>query len=244
MNEWGNKAIDEDRLCNFVDGKEFPIKVIYEKNEITIDPHAKIVTTGNNDPRIAGATKGTYRRGVSDIFESEFVEDGTEDPTRHRYKKDKSFLDKFNDDAFKLAFFHILLPYAKKYCNSKEGLTVPKKYSDHFKQCIDDGDEFTAVLDEFLVTQDDNDCLSKKEVMDIVDKLNIPQYMKDWKFVLNKFKSKRVLYDSQQRGSIVTEVELPAATGYRTMKVLRTVKVKGYFRRLKKVGLGNNSMDA
>eukprot|EP00945_MAST-04E_sp_MAST-4E-sp1_P000078 g78.t1 len=175
------------------DGKDFPIKVIYEKSEITIDPHAKIVTTGNNDPRIAGATKGTYRRGVSDIFESEFVEDGTEDPTRHRYKKDKLFLEKFNDDAFKVAFFHILLPYAKKYCNSKEGLTVPKKYSDHFKQCIDDGDEFTAVLDEFVVTQDDNDCVSKKEVMDIVDKLNIPQYMKVWKFVLNKFKSKRTI---------------------------------------------------
>ena len=31
MNEWGKKVIDEDRFCNFVDGKPFPIPVIYEK---------------------------------------------------------------------------------------------------------------------------------------------------------------------------------------------------------------------
>ena len=230
MNEWGNKSIDEDRLCNFVDGKDFPIKVIYEKSEIMLQPHAKIVTSGNNDPRIAGATKGTYRRGVSDIFESEFVEDDDQvDHSKHRYKKDKSLLERFDDDAWKLAFFHILLPYAVKYCN--EGLKVPKKYSEHFKQCINDGDEFTAVLDKFVITQDDSDCVSKREVMDIVVKSRIPSYMKHWKKVLTKFKSKRVIYDSQKRGTITVE-EDEYVGGPRISK---TEKVKGYFRRLKVV---------
>jgi hypothetical protein len=227
MNEWGNKTIDEDRLCNFVDGKDFPIKVIYEKSEIMLQPHAKIVTSGNNDPRIAGATKGTYRRGVSDIFESEFVEDDKQvDPSKHRYKKDNSFIDQFDEDAYKLAFFHVLLPYAVKYCN--QGLKVPKKYSDHFKQCINDGDEFTAVLDEFDITQDDSVCISKWEVMDIVAKARIPPYMKHWKYVLTKFKSKRVIYDSQKRGTITVEEE----EYFAGPRLRKTVKVKGYFRRL------------
>ena len=227
MNEWGNKTIDEDRLCNFVDGKDFPIKVIYEKSEIMLQPHAKIVSSGNNDPRIAGATKGTYRRGVSDIFESEFVEDDDQvDHSKHRYKKDNSLLDRFNDDAYKLSFFHILLPYAIQYC--KDGLKVPKKYSDHFKECIDDGDEFTEVLDKFVITQDDSDCISKREVMDIVNKARIPPYMKGWKFVLSKFKSKRVIYDSQKRGTITVEEE----EYFGGPRIRMNERVKGYFTRL------------
>eukprot|EP00944_MAST-04C_sp_MAST-4C-sp1_P008505 g8505.t1 len=137
MNEWGKKLIDEDRFCNFVDGKPFPISVIYEKAEIMITPHCKLSAASNNDPNIKGGTKGTFRRGIQTLFTSEFVDDGSEDESIHRYKDDKGqFAFKFKDDSYKLAFFHLLLPHAIKYCNY--GLTIPQQCRDAFKRNIED----------------------------------------------------------------------------------------------------------
>ena len=99
MNEWGKKLIDEDRFCNFVDGKPFPISVIYEKAEIMITPHCKLSAASNNDPNIKGGTKGTFRRGIQTLFSSEFVDDGSENESIHRYKDDKGqFAFKFKDE--------------------------------------------------------------------------------------------------------------------------------------------------
>ena len=56
----GKKVIDEDRFCNFVDGKPFPIPVIYEKTEVMITPHCKLSAASNNDPNIKVVQKGHF----------------------------------------------------------------------------------------------------------------------------------------------------------------------------------------
>ena len=81
-----------------------------------------------------------FRRGIQTPFESEFVDDGTEDPAIHRYKDDKGeFTMKFKNDVFKLAFFHLLQPYATRYCKEM-ALRIPKSFSAGFKRMVDDQD--------------------------------------------------------------------------------------------------------
>jgi hypothetical protein len=205
MNEWGKKVIDEDRFCNFVDGKPFPIPVIYEKAEVTITPHCKLNAASNNDPNIRGATKGTFRRGIQTPFESEFVDDGTEDPAIHRYKDDKGeFTMKFKNDVFKLAFFHLLQPYATRYCKEM-ALRIPEFFSAGFKRMVDDQDSFSAVFDHFTITRSLLDVYPKDKVMSWLGSDTCPvtgSVSFHWKLVLHKFKSKGVKYDSQMRKTI------------------------------------------
>ena len=198
MNEWGKKVIDEDRFCNFVDGKPFPIPVIYEKAEIMITPHCKLTAASNNDPNIKGGTKGTFRRGVQTPFTSQFVDDGSENESLHRYKDDKGqFAFKFKDDSYKLAFFHLLLPHAVSYC--EKGLSIPQQYRDAFKRNIEDRDPFSEVFDVFLPTRDPEDMVSKKAVMNWMEQdSTLAPWQKKFGIVLQKFKSKGIAYDSQK----------------------------------------------
>ena len=198
MNEWGKKVIDEDRFCNFVDGKAFPIPVIYEKAEIMITPHCKLSAAGNNDPNIKGGTKGTFRRGVQTPFTSEFVDDGSENVSIHRYKDDKgAFAFKFKNDSYKLAFFHLLLPHAISYC--EKGLTIPQQYRDAFKRNIEDRDPFSEVFDVFVPTGSLDDMVAKQDVMQWINLyLSLPPPQAKFSFILQKFKSKGIEYDSQR----------------------------------------------
>ena len=195
----------------------FPIPVIYEKAEIMITPHCKLSAASNNDPNIKGGTKGTFRRGVQTPFTSEFVDDGSENESIHRYKDDKGqFAFKFKDDSYKLAFFHLLLPHAISYC--KKGLSIPQQYRDAFKRNIEDRDPFSEVFDVFLPTRDLDDMVSKKDVMAWMELYsNLPPWQKSLKFVLQKFKSKGIAYDSQK------------------VRTIGGKRVKGWFTKVKRV---------
>ena len=108
--EFGEKSTDKQRLKRFVDGKEFALRVIYVKSEMAATLHAKLMTNTNRDPNITCATNGIFRRAVGQHYTSKFVDDGTEDSSKYIYKADKTLLDNFDDDYWKLAWFHLLLP--------------------------------------------------------------------------------------------------------------------------------------
>ena len=167
-----------------------------------ITPHCKLSAASNNDPNIKGGTKGTFRRGVQTPFTSEFVDDGTENAAIHRYKDDKGkFTYKFNDDAYKLAFFHLLLPHAINYCNN--GLTIPKQYRDAFKRNIEDRDPFSEVFDIFVPSGCPDDMVAKQDVMQWINlSSTLPPLQQKFNLVLQKFKSKRIGYDSQKERTI------------------------------------------
>ena len=222
MNEWGNHALDEDRVCNFVDGKGFLIPVIYEKSEREVVVHGKLNTNGNNDPDFKGDTKGIFRRGVSTPFESVFCDDGTENEAECRYKADKSICEKFENIEYRLALFHLLVPYAKQYY--EVGLTIPKECSSKFKKGIDDLDEFSVVFEHFEVTKSVDDIVSKMDVMEWMRNKaatrGIPPEMREWKHVLKKFKSMGVVYDSQFQKTVCIRGKFK--------------RMKGFFKKLQK----------
>ena len=146
---------------------------------------------------MAGNTKGTFRRGAETPFKSEFVDDGSENPAIHRYKDDKGeFSFKFKDNSYKLAFFHLLLPHAMRYCREMR-LKIPKEYKEAFKRNIMDRDPFSDVFDVFEATTDASDMISKEEVMFWMTNSKLDYYQKQFKNVLHKFKSKGIEYKSQ-----------------------------------------------
>ena len=196
MEEFGKKKQDNQKLKDFVDGKAFPIKPLYRK-EVDIPLHAKLECSSNFDPNIQDGDEAIFRRGIGQYYRSKFV-DGPENPEQHIYKKE-DIGTLLEDDAFKLAYFNLLLPYAMEWY--KHGLRAPKSNTDMFKKCVEDYDEFTEVFDKhFEITGDKDDIVSKKDVMYILAHTQF-EHAK-WRYVLAQFKRKGIMYDSQLRATV------------------------------------------
>jgi hypothetical protein len=219
INEWGKNPIDEDRFCDFVDGKQFPLKVLYQPELQTIELHAKLTGTSNFDANIKGETKGTLRRGLHTSFNSSFVKEGLEEPEKHIYKKDECLLEKFEqNDSYKLALFHLLKPYAVEFCQTKK-LNVPEACREAFKEAIAEEDPFSIVFDGFdyqdfnaqncvnevrsvyfEITSNEEDIVSKEKLSSIIGGIaSLPEKYTKWRFILKKFRNKGAVYDSQKR---------------------------------------------
>jgi phage/plasmid-associated DNA primase len=199
MEEFGEKSIDKQRLKRFVDGKEIALRVIYVKSEMAATLHAKLMANTNRDPNITCATNGIFRRAVGQYYTSKFVDDGTEDPSKHIYKADKELIDKFDDDDWKLAWFHLLLPRAMKYC--QHGLTIPKKNMQIMRAAVEDYDEFSDLFEQYKVTKDNKDMVSKVEIMSFCESQESLRG-NGWRWVLRALKQKGVMYKSQERQTI------------------------------------------
>ena len=75
----------------------------------------------------------------------------------------------FDDDDFKLALIHLLLPYAKKYYT--QGLSVSQMQQNFEDLCTDSDKYMQLKLTQLRITNDDNDRLTKQDLADLFEQV-------------------------------------------------------------------------
>jgi hypothetical protein len=111
------------------------------------------------------------------------------------YVKDKNLLEKFNDQKYKLAFFHLLLEYSRQYYIS--GLKIPESFLDNFKGLCDENDKMKRFIEtNFENTNNDGDIIYKDEFFLLYN--NYTKFNNNWTSVLNDIKRLNIKYDSRK----------------------------------------------
>ena len=129
--------LDRSFIKDFVGGRNVKCEVMFgTSNEFNIQ--AKMMSISNNDFEV-DTDEGIIRRGRIQNYTSKFVDDDI-DEDNHIYKKIEGFENKFDDEYYKNAYFHLLLNYIDE-------LYIPQINKDEFKQKAEDGN---VILNDIL----------------------------------------------------------------------------------------------
>jgi len=153
------KKLDVEFIKDIVDGDKIDCEVLFgTKDKINIQ--SKLMSVSNHDFE-CDTDEGIIRRGRVQKYLSRFV--GEDDyyllnDDLYIYKKDKDYNDKFDDDKYKNAYFHLLLEYIDE-------VYIPKENKDEFKKTAEEGDIIlNNLLDEFVITKLQTDITTKEEI--------------------------------------------------------------------------------
>jgi len=117
IEELGRGKMNESLYKDLVDGDKINNEVLFRTTE-EIEILFKLNIISNHDPQFS-TDAGMRRRGLLINFTNTFVEeDDFISGVKGVYKKDKKLLNLFQNNDYKLAFFHILLPFAMKFYKS------------------------------------------------------------------------------------------------------------------------------
>jgi hypothetical protein len=73
---------------------------------------AKLITCSNKDFNISGSDKAMGDRGTVQYYNSRFKLEGEPiDSSKHQYMVVENYQDTFNSEAYKNAYFHLLLEH-------------------------------------------------------------------------------------------------------------------------------------
>lgn len=172
------KKLDTDFVKDWVDGRQMDIEVMFG-TVVKMRIVSKLLTNSNHDPHF-DTDGGLNRRGIIQNYTSRFVESNP-DEANHIYLKDDTFLDIFEDNEYKNAYFHLLLNYIDE-------VKTPQENRDLFKEIVSSGD---VVLCEIEKLVDITKCMTDKVHVDRVKEI-FP--MIGYKDLSNKLKQLGCIY--------------------------------------------------
>ena len=174
INELDESALDVAVLKDFTDDDA---RIVIEKMHNTMCANTriqcKLITTSNRDPNFR-FEDAFERRFLIQNYESRFVSPNVVDTSKHWYPIDRTWVKtRFEQDAYKLAFFHFLLKEGKFLPE----LVVPEVNLRLAKDTLNQNDEFLSTFnDHFVVTYDTSDKLDKHEVRRLFDNMSLMSF--------------------------------------------------------------------
>jgi hypothetical protein len=172
-------------MKDFVDGKKINLEKMFgTTNKILIQ--AKIMSASNHDFN-CDTDEGIIRRGRVQFYTSKFIDNDSEvDVENHIYKKQEGFENKFINDDYKNAYFHLLLKYVDE-------LYIPSKNKEDFKQKAEESDTvLNNILEYFEITNNSSDEVGKLDIENAFGKDKFAEYKA-------KLQSKGCKYESQKQ---------------------------------------------
>ena len=162
--------LDTARLKEFCDGKLGGVNIMYG-NSREMELQCKLYVTTNHLPKFR-TDKGIERRGLVMELVNRYLPElkykqAVDNKEKNVYLADTNLLNIFDDDSYKLALIHLLLPYAKKYY--EQGLAVSEMQQAFEDLCIDSDKYMQLKLDHLRITNDDNDRLTKGDLADLFE---------------------------------------------------------------------------
>jgi hypothetical protein len=200
IEEQDRKKLDIDFLKDFIDGNNLTNEVLYGTVK-SIKIQCKLTMFSNYNPNF-NTDEGIRRRGFHSEFINKFVdEDDPELKNKNKgvnvYVKDKTLHEVyFATENFKIAFFHILLPYAVKYY--KEGLKNVAKVQRSFHEVCDENDKMKNFIEaQFVKSTSNKDAIHKDLFLDMYREYS---GLKNVSFqnILNDIKRLNHIYDKNK----------------------------------------------
>ena len=201
IEELDKKKIDGDLLKDTVDGNKMNNEVLFGTSE-EIQIMFKLLFFSNNLMNF-DSDPGIKRRMITVFFNSKFVDAEEYDKEKETnnngsvFIKDKSLLQKFDNDDFKNAFVHIIIMKAKEYF--EKGIVVPESYKQTTEDLCDENDKMRTFVDNhFDVTKNEDDKISKDEFKDMFNTYTKCNYA--WTTILSDIKRCNFNYDKGRWG--------------------------------------------
>jgi hypothetical protein len=191
-------TVDVEQMKVVVDKSELAVCPLYQE-QLNMQIQYKLEASANSDMNTGGKIcKGLNRRGRLMKWNSQFVDDPDDvDEQNHKYLKDESLLDRFDDDRYKIALFRIFAPYAMKFY--QEGLVLPNECKEQFAENLAENDEWAEWVDNtFKKTNCAHDIISKGELLGEARSLKHDADLK-WAVVKCEFQKRGYKYDSQKQ---------------------------------------------
>jgi len=192
MEEWGEKSQDVNKIKSTVEGSSITCKPLYER-ELTMRVQFKLEASSNHNTTVDSMDNGFNRRALLMEYDSKFVDSKEDvDEDNHIYLKDKGVDTLLDSNNMKLAFFHILAPYAKDYYDN--GLDLPKEVRSGFATMVNEDDELKDFFDKFESNKYSE--IGKNEMLHYFNQY--PQETittKIWKNLKQEFKKRGFNYD-------------------------------------------------
>ena len=194
VEELSRKNLDVETLKDFIDGDKLNVEIMFGTSS-TKNIQAKLITCSNKDFNISGSDKAMGDRGTVQYYNSRFKLEGEPiDSSKHQYMVVENYQDTFNSEAYKNAYFHLLLEHY-----DRKKAFIPKENVELFQDVVDEYDVFTNNFEQvFELTDDSEDLVHKEEALVAFNEVSgKSQY--GWKMFLSEMKRKGVKYDRNKK---------------------------------------------
>lgn len=172
LEEMNKNKLDISKLKEFVDGNDTNCNIMYGTSDL-VKVDAKLIIATNNSP-VFDTDNGIQRRGLIIECKNKFVDKKDYEKLKGKkgiYLKDERIMDMFDDNKYKCAFINLLIPYANNYY--KNGLVVPEKINDAFKELCEENDTMKSfVNNHFDITHDEKHRLTKNDFVSLYNEVN------------------------------------------------------------------------
>jgi len=199
IEELDKKKLDTQILKDFVDGNKVNNEIMFGTSE-NIPIQCKLNLISNFTPSFE-TDSGVARRGLLIELTNKFLpKEEYEQNIKEKkgvYPIDDTLEAFIKTVEFKLAFLHILLPYAQKY--HMTGLPHYNPVLSAFKEVCEDNDSIKDFVEQFYeTTNDENDRVSKEEFLEMY-RLHFKLKQVTWMNVLNDIKRCGLQYNRTLR---------------------------------------------
>ena len=212
LEELDKDSINTSLYKDIVDGDIINNEVLFATLEkITI--LFKLNCISNHEPNF-GTDEGMRRRGLLMTLKNRFLDKDIFKNEKGTYLNNKELLKKFErDDEYKLAFFHILLPYAIEFY--KNGLFIYSPVREDFNDLCKENDKMQTFIDfTFELTNSNSDRIHKDHFKQLYNE-HFRTKM-DWIKILSELKrcnlkyerSERTNYEGQSQRGVILGIKL------------------------------------
>ena len=217
IEELDQKQLDQSLLKDFVDGDKINCEIMYGDSK-NVDIQCKLNICSNVDPNFGNVDKGILRRGLMIKYNQRFL-------PKYKYEKELKLKKKnihlriddiedlFNNEKYKNAYLHLLLPFVVKLFDKE--FVIPEHIKNKFVETAEEYDTFKNIIDKyFTITDDEEDRIHKSEYIEIIR--SEMEKNVSWKYILSETKRIGLNYNknykiNKQRGVImgIQKIETP-----------------------------------
>jgi hypothetical protein len=200
IEELDQKQLDQSLLKDFVDGDKINCEIMYGDSK-NVDIQCKLNICSNVDPNFGNVDKGILRRGLMIKYNQRFLPKDKYEKELKLKKKNihlriDDIEDLFNNEKYKNAYLHLLLPFVVKFF--KKEFIIPENIKNKFVETAEEYDTFKNIIDKyFTITDDEEDRIHKSEYIEIIRgemEKNV-----SWKYILSETKRIGLIYNRQMR---------------------------------------------
>jgi phage/plasmid-associated DNA primase len=203
LEEIERKTMDIQAYKDYVGGKKIGGNEILYGTAESIRIYFKLIFISNKFPKFK-SDAGMKRRGFCIEHTNLFYDTKQYEANKHKkgvYLKDTTLDEQFEKDEYKLAFFHLLLPYAMRYYQTKLTEVDVTPLIEKWENICCENDNMAQFLEEnYEITDNDGDRIHKDDFLKHYQNYYNLNKM-TWNTLINDVKRLGLKYDRTKRAN-------------------------------------------
>jgi len=204
IEEFSKNKKDDSLIKSLVDDGQFKTEVMYGTNT-TIPILFKIANYANNDfyvnPNDKGIIRRAYQTNLNNIFckgEEEYKHMKNKYPNnKNIYIANLEYEQMIKNDSVKLAYFHMLLPYAILYYKNNKQINLHSSVKKNILNNVEDNDIYQNFINECLEYVE-GEYINKDELLDTY-RIFSHRLETQWQTLLQNLQARHIKYNCDKK---------------------------------------------